>query len=255
MSILPVRVRHDGEMPATDRSHWESIADRWLEEFCEPGRDPLAHELNFPALLARLPPPSGIALDVGCGDGRLSRVLADGGHRVAAIEPVGAFAHAAVSSGVAVARADGVALPVRDASVSLAISSMVLMDVDDLDAHVAELSRVLRPGGRLAVAVLHPLGLDTTDVGDDVMAVDRPMDSRLLVDSPIADDDDPVRIWHRPIAEYVSTLGRHGLAVIEMVESRPDDEVARRHAAKTWQRIPLFLHLHAIRVGESDGFA
>ena len=48
-------------------------------------------------------------------------------------------------------------LPVRDSSVDAAIACLLLEHVADLDSALAELARVLRPGGRLLVVLNHPI--------------------------------------------------------------------------------------------------
>src|SRR5262245_10731616 len=53
--------------------------------------------------------------------------------------------------------ADAGALPLEDASADLAIAFMSLQDIDDMVAGVREVARVLEPGGRFCVAIVHPI--------------------------------------------------------------------------------------------------
>jgi SAM-dependent methyltransferase len=48
------------------------------------------------------------------------------------------------------------AIPAADEQVALVVCGLTLSHVSELHAAVAELSRVLRPGGHFAVSVLHP---------------------------------------------------------------------------------------------------
>lgn len=52
--------------------------------------------------------------------------------------------------------ADAAAMPFADQSSDLVRACVSLPDIDDLDGAVSEIGRVLRPGGRLCPAVLHP---------------------------------------------------------------------------------------------------
>ncbi len=52
---------------------------------------------------------------------------------------------------------DAAALPWDDQAFDLAIAYMSLQDVDDLPGVLAEIARVLEPGGRLCLAIVHPL--------------------------------------------------------------------------------------------------
>ena len=106
-------------------------------------------------------------LDLGCGEGRHAfeayrrgaAVLAVdwGQHEVATTaEWLGAIAaagEAPAGATAAVARADLRALPVPDASVDRVIASEVLEHIGDDVSAIAEIARVLRPGGRVAVTV------------------------------------------------------------------------------------------------------
>jgi SAM-dependent methyltransferase len=106
-------------------------------------------------------------LDLGCGEGRHAfeayRRGADvlavdwGQHEVATTaEWLGAIAaagEAPAGASAGVARADLRALPVPDASVDRVIASEVLEHIGDDVAAIAEIARVLRPGGRVAVTV------------------------------------------------------------------------------------------------------
>ena len=48
-------------------------------------------------------------------------------------------------------------LPFADRRFPLVVAYNVLMDVEDLDAALAELRRVIRPDGRLILSIVHPL--------------------------------------------------------------------------------------------------
>ena len=92
-------------------------------------------------------------LEIGAGDGANFRYLAPGTH-VVAVEPnvrMHAYLHeAARRHGVTVDVRVGVAerIPLPDASVEAVISSLVLCTVEDPERALAEVRRVLRPGGR-----------------------------------------------------------------------------------------------------------
>ena len=92
-------------------------------------------------------------LEIGAGDGANFRYLAPGTH-VVAVEPnvrMHPYLHeAARLHGVTVDVRPGVAerLPMPDASVEAVISSLVLCTVEDPERALAEVRRVLRPGGR-----------------------------------------------------------------------------------------------------------
>lgn len=109
-----------------------------------------------------LDPRAGEAiLSIGCGPGfepaeLAERALPDGHvHAIDASEPMVALARERCRDrdAVTVGYGDATALPIDDASVDAATAVQVYEYVEDVDAALAELARVLRPGGRAAVYV------------------------------------------------------------------------------------------------------
>ena len=107
------------------------------------------------ALVRRLvsPLPRGRAVDVGCGGGGNTTVLRDLGWAVTGLDFSPAAAQLAASRGLAVVRGDALDLPFDDGSQDLVISMDTWEHIEDHHGVAAETARVLRPGGRLLVAV------------------------------------------------------------------------------------------------------
>jgi SAM-dependent methyltransferase len=95
----------------------------------------------------------GRALDIGAAGGGNTRVLREAGWSVAALEYGVDGAQVAAERGLAVVRGDATALPVDDHSLDLLVAFDVLEHILDHDASVAEVRRVLRPGGTFLIAV------------------------------------------------------------------------------------------------------
>jgi SAM-dependent methyltransferase len=97
------------------------------------------------------------ALDVGCGTGALAGALAAalGPERVAAVDPCGPFAEAcrARVSGADVRVAAAERLPFAEDHFDVVLAQLVLDFVEDPRRAVAEMRRVLRPGGAIAACV------------------------------------------------------------------------------------------------------
>lgn len=101
--------------------------------------------------IASLQLPSGsIVLDLACGTGDFCRGLADAGLR-----PVGLDLSygmlAAARTTVPLAQADALRLPVPDGSVDGVTCGFALRNFAALEPFFAELGRVVRPGGRIAL--------------------------------------------------------------------------------------------------------
>jgi SAM-dependent methyltransferase len=65
-----------------NRGHWEGVAPEWIDWARAPGHD--AFWAYREALLAFLPEPGRVTLDLGCGEGRVARELTALGHTVTA---------------------------------------------------------------------------------------------------------------------------------------------------------------------------
>lgn len=158
-----------GEEPATDDTppkNTGAIQAVWASELGSllyDNAQALARRLTA---LGQLPtdwlsiPPGGVALDVGSGPGNVTAALAraagpDGlALGIDVSEPMLARAVSAQAGPqVGFLRADAQKLPLRDETVDAAVSIAVLQLIPDPAATLAEMARVLRPGGRLAVMV------------------------------------------------------------------------------------------------------
>ena len=96
-------------------------------------------------------------VDVGCGNGAYLAELRLRGHRgpVLGLDLSAALARQA-GQFAATAVADAQALPLSDGCADVGLSLHMLYHVPDIDQAIAELRRVLRPGGRLLVSTNGP---------------------------------------------------------------------------------------------------
>jgi SAM-dependent methyltransferase len=238
-------VQGDVSSDATLRGAWDAEADGWIRWARSPGTDHFFWRFSLPALLDLLPAPGGLTVDLGCGEGRVSRALIERGHRVVGIEGsprLAEAARAAHSAAEAVHVADAADMPLDDAAADLCVASMMLLNVDDLDAVVGEVARVLAPGGRLCFSTTHPLS-GVAKAGDDYFAEARFAETR---------ERDGVRMTfhdvHRPLSAYLGALERAGLLVEAVREPVPDDgHVADHPEVARWRRTPCFLLVRAVK--------
>ena len=129
----------------------------WAETYDEPGNPIIAIEEPIVwALVAGIPP--GSALDAACGTGRHARQLVRLGHEVLGIDlSPEMLSRAAVNVPDAkFLQGDLRDIPADDENFDLVVCGLALAHIADLDGAIAELGRVLKPGGRLVISVLHP---------------------------------------------------------------------------------------------------
>jgi SAM-dependent methyltransferase len=232
----------------------EAEAGRWAAFARTPGHDH-AHDINLPALAELLPGPAGPALDLGCGEGRISRYLRAAGYRMVGADAAPTMVrHAAAHPAAALAvLADAAALPFRAGAFDLVVAYMCLHDMDRMPQAVAEASRVLASGGRLCASIPHPVNSAGAFQG---RAGDAPfLIAGSYLDTAPADwvaDRGSIRMTfhseHRPVEAYSRALEAAGLLIEAIREIRvPDALVATDPGQRRWQRIPLFLQLRAVK--------
>ena len=116
---------------------------------------PDAREMAFEAV-AEVEPET--VLEVGCGEGELAeRIERELGVHIVAIDQSERMVEITRARGVDARVGDVQDLPFDDASFDVVVAAWMLYHAPDLDRAVAELGRVLRPGGRLVA---------TTNAGD-----------------------------------------------------------------------------------------
>jgi SAM-dependent methyltransferase len=208
---------------------WETNAAWWIEGFTE-GADPEYEEQILPLAAEHLTGAHRV-LDVGCGDGQVARLARRvGAEFVAGVDPTWNQISVAAGrgGGPSYARADAAALPFADDSFDTAVACLVFEHVRRVDQAIAEVARVLRPGGTFLFLLNHPL-LQTPDSGwiDDQM-LDPPeqywrIGPYLVEDESVEEVEKNVFIpfIHRPLSRYVNALASHGLVVVHMEEPPP----------------------------------
>jgi trans-aconitate methyltransferase len=103
--------------------------------------------LGNAALELLAPKPGEAILDLGCGDGVLTKRIVDAGAEVLGVDPSDAMLEAARSLGLSVEKADGQKLPF-EARFDAVFSNAALHWMPDQAAVAAGVFRALKPGGR-----------------------------------------------------------------------------------------------------------
>jgi SAM-dependent methyltransferase len=236
------------------RQHWEDQATNWAAWARRPGFD--AYWRYSGAFFELVPLPAGRTLEVGCGEGRVSRDLAARGHHVTAIDASPTLVRLAhdADQRSSYLQSDAAALPFPNETFDLIVFYNSLMDVDDMEASLCEAARVLRNGGALCACVTHP----TTDAGH---FASRDPDSPFLIEgtylgerrwTDLEEERDGLRMhfkgWAYSLQAYFSALQTAGFMVQALVEPKmPFDAVDRGPADARWRRIPVFLMWRAVK--------
>ena len=241
-------------MQAADlRAAWDRHAAAFVAWAREPNHDSY-WRFHRDLFLELVPGPGRRTLDLGCGEGRLSRDLKRLGHNVVGVDAAQTMVAAAraADAEIDVQLADAAALPFGEAEFDLVIAFMSLQDVEDLEGAIGECARVLDDGGRICIAIVHPINSAGSFVGDES---DSPfvIEGSYLQPSYYADNV----AWeglqmrfvsaHRPLQAYTDALSKAGFLVERLREPPVPDRALRTERGRRWRRVPIFLHLRAIK--------
>lgn len=217
----------------TRSARWVAQADAWA------AWADAAHEDDvLPPFCELLPRGLQRTLDVGCGEGRLTRELKRRGHDALGVDVAPRLVELArtrdADGDYRVAAAER--LPFDDGSFDLVVAFNVLMNVDEPRRAIAESARVLRHGGRLCASIVHPLASAGSWDGDAFVIHDylvaRPHEDRVgeLVFANV----------HHPLEAWSRWLEASGF-VLEAAREVP------RTRLRGWDRLPMFLFLLAAK--------
>ena len=151
----------------------------------------------------------GVGLDLGCGDGILTDILfkqiRERPDLIGIdIDPLETEAAAAYPFYRRIHTAPAQAIPEPDASIDYVVSNSVLEHIPDLDGVIAEVGRVLRPGGRFFFTV------PSAEFRDN-LSVDLVGEARVRYLDKL--DDRLAHFHYLSASDWHALCGRHGLTV------------------------------------------
>ena len=231
-------------------TEWEDEAENWIRWARTEGHDAYwAYRTSF---FDRIVPAAGaVTVELGCGEGRVSRDLRDRAHHPIGIElsPTLVGQAMAADPGGRYVRADASRLPLADGCCDLVVAYNSLMDIADMEAAVAEAGRILIPGGRFCVCVTHPIneaGRFDSRAADARFVVTDTYFGRRRFEATEARAGLTMtfRGWSYALEEYARAFERAGFLIERIAEPRPDGSIAD---LERWHRLPLFLHIRAVR--------
>lgn len=256
---------HRKPAKATD---WGQVA-QWYDQLVGEAGSEYQREVVFPGVIRLLNLKGGdTALDVACGQGVLCRILQQQGVQATGVDAASELIKLARQrSDPSIRYLLGDArelegLPeLQPASFTAAACVLAIQNIHPLLPVFENVARLLRPGGHLVVAMMHPAfrGPKATSWGwDEPRKVQyRRIDRYLLprkepiVTHPGKEPDQYTWTFHRPLQAYVKALSQAGL-LIDALEEWTSHKVStsgpRAAAENTARReIPMFLALRAVK--------
>ncbi len=211
--------------------------DRWASSY-DAYDNPLI-ALEQPLVRERIGSPRGLdVLDVGCGTGRHAHWMAEHGARVTGVDfsngmldelrnkdaaPIDVVEHDLTQG-----------LPQSDATADLVTCCLVLEHLHGLDAIIAEMARVCRPGGRVLISDFHPEMLRR---GYHARFREAPGGPKYQMQGEA-----------HTVSDYVMAAARAGLTLTHASEHVMTDALAASsRSARKWVGLPLLFVLEGAR--------
>ena len=248
--------------------YWNENAAAWTK-LARAGYDVYRDYLNTPAFMQMLPAIEGLrGLDIGCGEGHNTRLLARKGGRISAIDISEVFVgHAKEQEtseplGIDYRVVSAVELPFPDEQFDFATGFMSFMDIPETHRVLAEAFRVLRPGGFLQFSITHPC-FDTPhrrnlrdsdgrtyaiEVGDYFRDMDGQVTEWLFGNAPAEAKAGLAKFktprFTRTMSQWINLLIETGFVLERLEEPRPTDQTVQQcRDVQDAQVVAYFLHV------------
>lgn len=262
--------------------YWSDNADTWTRLVRE-GYDVYRDVVNTPAFMDALPPVEGLlGLDVGCGEGYNTRMVAKHGAKMIAFDMVKKFVNYSNDTerkedplGIRFGVASAVEIPFADASFDFAISTMCLMDMPEPEIAMQEVFRVLKPDGWFQFSITHPAFLhagaelhereDGTRTGANWLRDENGKKTGLVIENYLNQAIETIEEWTfsvapeevrnsvelfkvptfgKTLSEWFNAFVQAGFRLEYVGEPHADAETAAKNpGVADTQIVPIFMHL------------
>jgi ubiquinone/menaquinone biosynthesis C-methylase UbiE len=273
-------------MSQSIKDQWNAAAVPWTE-FVRNNKDFYRDEMNNPAMFRLLGDiKSKKVLDIGCGEGFNTRLLAEKGASVVGVDFSEEMIKLAIAEedkrkqGIEYYVADACNLNVfEDGSFEIVTAFFAIQDIEDYVGAIKEVARVLRPDGRFVFSITHPC-FEVRMVKDRIIsgwiydtnkkkgeeekviysragespkyfAVDEYFNrtiERVPWTMERMTEQFETTAFHRTLSDYVTTLTKAGLLISNLDEPVPSEKGIELHPVmKENTRIPHSLIVEAVK--------
>jgi SAM-dependent methyltransferase len=183
-------------------------------------------------------PAGARVVDIGFGEGTQMRAAAVSGCRMFGVEYDAARAARAAAAGLTVCRASAERLPFAEASFDGVICKVVLLLTDEARS-IAEIARVLRPGGTARISY-HGPGYSLRYIVEDPDWRRKVYGVRTLVNTAV------YRLTGRRLPGFVGDTLFQTTARLQRYYAACGLELVQEHPSRRWRGVPVFIY-HTVR--------
>lgn len=240
--------------PKEVAKRWDLTAPLHLRDHEDSEGGDIRRRFHNPAIFRMLGEVTSLAiLDLGSGEGYLSRMLALRGAKVTGIDLSSEMLKASQEKerqnplGIKYELGNCSDLSIfGDNSFDIAVSNMVLIDISDLDGTLYEVHRVLKPKGRFLYSILNPMLFSPGS--EDIPAPEgKAVDyfSEGAYELPLEGYDTKMIHFHRTLSTYLNKTIESGFTIKQIDE--PDMAYENHEERQRYPRPGLFLFVLAVR--------
>lgn len=229
-----------------DLELWNSSADAWIAGQGETGDK--SRRFLDPFVLDLLGDITNKSItDIGCGEGRYSRLLTTKGAKVTAVEPTDKLFQAAQdrSTGETYIQEGAHKLSIADSSQDVVIFYLTMIDFDPIASAIAEAHRILKPGGRCLV-----INCTSMNTASDSLWLRDENNNKIAwrVESygrahQVTSEWSGIKInnYHRPLTDYLQSFLKQGFQLLDYLEPVPTDgQIEAEPNMATYLIVPFF---------------
>lgn len=232
---------------------WNENAEAWTT-LSRAGYDIYRDYLNTPAFFEMLPDVNGLyGIDIGCGEGYNTRLLAGKGAVVEGIDISEKFIDEAKyfesqhPLKINYKTSSALELPFNNDTFDFAVSFMCFMDIPETELAFKEAFRVIKPGGFLQFSISHPC-FDTPhrknirdkygktyaiEVGDYFNNLNGRIDEWIFGSAPLELKNKFNKFktpkFTRTLSQWLNTVINTGFIIEQLNEPYPDEETVKKH--------------------------
>lgn len=241
------------------KKEWNDAAEAWVD-FVRTGKDYYRDEINNPAAFKLIGNVKGkIVLDLACGEGYNTRILARKEAKVVGVD--------ASEKLIDYARREesrekldiryylldaGNFKTFSDNSFDLVTCFMALQDIEDYEKAVAEVARVLKNHGRFVFSIPHPCFEAMTVKGKRIDAAERyfgVVKYHIHWNMKRLSKTFRTLSFHRTLTHYLNALHKNRLFVSRLVEPKPTQKTLEKYPLlKDTQARPQSIIIESIKI-------
>ena len=243
---------------------WDENAGGWTK-LVRAGCDIYRDHVNTPAFMEMLPEVKGLeGLDIGCGEGHNTRLVAQKGAKMTAVDISEVFIKQAKELeraehlGIDYKIASAIELPFEDNSFDFAMATMSLMDIPETDKAIKQAWRVIRPGGFFQFSISHPCFFtpkmeliyddneqpDCIKCGQYYRELNGEIEEWIFSAAPEELKKTRAKFkvprFTRTLSKWLNLLIDTGFVLERFAEPRPDDKKINKFPSLAWAQVFSF---------------